>query len=194
MDGILLYEHLVWLVPAKNADTVSSRLLRCLHASKAPNLGRQQKKMRRKWLRQEETKHKRGQEETKNIVSSYTTSKIGALTMARASNWFIDASFEKEWKVNEFEDSVFKCIYIVRPVIRTCALLYKSFVMDFEVTGGKVTVVRAPQTSTGNPCSLTVPHYRSSKITVFVWGKNMILIISDGEWILANYHANSFER
>ena len=101
MDGILLYEHLVWLVPAKNADTVSSRLLRCLHASKAPNLGRQQKKMRRKWLRQEETKHKRGQEETKNIVSSYTTSKIGALTMARASNWFIDASFEKEWKVNE---------------------------------------------------------------------------------------------
>ena len=52
-------------------------------------------------MRQEETKHKRGQEETKNKVSSYTTSKIGALTMARASNWFIDASFEKEWKVNE---------------------------------------------------------------------------------------------
>ena len=79
-----------------------------------------------------------------------------------------------------FDDSVFKCIYIVRPVIRTYALLYKSFVMDFEVTGGKVTVVRAPQTGTGNPCSLIVPLYRSSKITVFVWGKNMILIISDG--------------
>ena len=79
-----------------------------------------------------------------------------------------------------FDDSVFKCIYIVRPVIRTYALLYKSFVMDFEVTGGKVKVVRAPQTSTGNPCSLIVPLYRSSKITVFVWGTNMILIISDG--------------
>ena len=73
----------------------------------------------------------------KTIVSSYTTSKIGALIMARASNWFIDASFEKEWKVKESICSKIK--------IRTYALLYKSFVMDFEVTGGKVTVVRAPK-------------------------------------------------
>lgn len=44
-----------------------------------------------------------------------------------------------------FKDSVVKGIYIVRPIIRIYALLYKSFVMDFEVTGGKVTVVRAPK-------------------------------------------------
>ena len=28
---------------------------------------------------------------------------------------------------------------------------------------------------TGNPGSVIVPHYGSSKITVFVWGKNTIL-------------------
>ena len=29
--------------------------------------------------------------------------------------------------------------------------------------------------NTGNPGSVIVPQYRSSKITVFVWGKNTIL-------------------
>ena len=29
--------------------------------------------------------------------------------------------------------------------------------------------------TTGNPGSVIVPQYGSSKITVFVWGKNMIL-------------------
>ena len=29
--------------------------------------------------------------------------------------------------------------------------------------------------STGNPGSVIVPQYGSSKITVFVWGKNIIL-------------------
>ena len=29
--------------------------------------------------------------------------------------------------------------------------------------------------TTGNPGSVIVPQYRSSKITVFVWGKNIIL-------------------
>ena len=39
-------------------------------------------------------------------------------------------------------------------------------------------IFRALQTSrvhTGNPGSVIVPQYGSSKITVFVWGKNIIL-------------------
>ena len=33
----------------------------------------------------------------------------------------------------------------------------------------------ASRAITGNPGSVTVPWYGSSKITVFVWGKNVIL-------------------
>ena len=32
-----------------------------------------------------------------------------------------------------------------------------------------------PDFNTGNPGSVIVPQYGSSKITVFVWGKNIIL-------------------
>ena len=32
-----------------------------------------------------------------------------------------------------------------------------------------------PRMGTGNPGSVIVPQYGSSKITVFVWGKNIIL-------------------
>ena len=34
---------------------------------------------------------------------------------------------------------------------------------------------KGPYPSTGNPGSVIVPQYGSSKITVFVWGKNIIL-------------------
>ena len=44
---------------------------------------------------------KKDKRKLKTIVSSYTTSKIGAFIMVRASNWYFDASFEKEWKVKE---------------------------------------------------------------------------------------------
>ena len=47
---------------------------------------------------------------------------------------------------------------------------YKSGLGRFgEACTAEATLTR------GNPGSLIVPQYRSSKITVFVWGKNTIL-------------------
>ena len=43
-----------------------------------------------------------------------------------------------------------------------------------EMDGDRVSAKGSPN-STGNPGSVIVPQYGSSKITVFVWGKNTIL-------------------
>ena len=39
----------------------------------------------------------------------------------------------------------------------------------------RLSVCKAVLVSTGNPVFVIVPQYGSSKITVFVWGKNIIL-------------------
>ena len=52
-------------------------------------------------------------------------------------------------------------------LIHTCAKLF--------ILGSYIKQRQICHRSTGNPGSVMVPQYGSSKITVFVWGKNTIL-------------------
>ena len=51
----------------------------------------------------------------------------------------------------------------------------REFSSSKEVLEDKVKQLRFAGRGTGNPGSVIVPQYGSSKITVFVWGKNIIL-------------------
>ena len=63
---------------------------------------------------------------------------------------------------------------IIKMSINNCNLLIHTCAKLF-ILGSYIKQWQICHRSTGNPGSVMVPQYSSSKITVFVWGKNTIL-------------------